>query len=132
MKGFDMLDKMNELLNEMSDEPFKFGKNDCYTFTARLVKQYHGVDHVKRHAVYKNEKSANRYMEMNGGIEALATGTLGYSIDPVACKDGDVVSAEVGDGVALGFVYDGYGLFKGKKKVLRLKLNKCRMGWSIK
>lgn len=127
-----MLGEMNKLINELSDEKFVFGKSDCYTFTAKLVKQWHGIDHVKLHAVYKTEKEAQQYMQEFGGIEALTTGTLGYSCAPEKCVDGDVVSAEVGSGIALGFVFNGYGLFKGKKKILKLPLRKCRQGWNIK
>ena len=127
-----MLSEMNNLINELSDEPFKYGKSDCYTFTSKLVKQWHGIDHVKLHAVYKTEKEALQYIQKFGGIEALTTGTLGYSDDPEKCKDGDVVSAEIGDGIALGFVFNGNGLFKDKKKIIKLPLNKCRQGWSIK
>ncbi len=127
------LSKMNDLINELADEEFKFGKNDCYTFTARLVKEWHGKDYVKLHAVYKSEKQANEYIAKFGGIEALTTGTLGYSIDPAKCQDGDVVTAEVAPGqVALGFVFGEVGLFKSKKKVFKMDLDKCRKGWSIK
>lgn len=127
------LSKMNSVINELADKDFKFGKNDCYVFTAELVKAWHGKDYTKLHAVYETELDAEEYMRAHGGIEALTTGTLGYSIDPLECRDGDVVSAQVGVNgkIGLGFVYDGYGLFKSGKKVKKLKLNKCRKGWRI-
>lgn len=128
-----MKSKMNTLINDLSDKPFKYGSNDCYSFTAKLVKEWHGQNFIKLHAVYKNEKQARQYMELYGGIEALTTGTLGYSCDPTKCKDGDVVTAEVSKGeVALGFVFDGHGLFKGRKRVLQIPLKMCRQGWRIK
>ena len=127
------LSNMNTLINELSDADFEYGKTDCYIFTAKLVKEWHGKDYIKHHAVYKNKKQADAYIEKFGGIEALTTGTLGYSTDPVRCVDGDVVTAEVAQGqVALGFVQGGHGLFKMKKTVVRLPLKKCRMGWSVK
>ena len=129
------LSKMNTLINKLSDEPFKFGKCDCYTFTAKLVKQWHGKDYIKLHAVYKNEKQAKKYMEKFNGIEALTIGTLGYgcALGPEDCRSGDVVTAEVAPGeVALGFVYQGKGYFKGKKSVKQIPLKKCRMGWRIR
>jgi len=112
MKG-----KMNKLINKLSDEKFKHGSADCFTFTNALVKEWHGKDFRKLHP-YKSKSSALRYIEAHGGIEALTTGTLGYSIAPTACVDGDVVSASVGSGIALGFV--------------KIELAKCRLGWSIK
>lgn len=127
------LNKMNDLINQLSDEPFKFGKCDCYTFTAKLVKAWHGKDYVKTHAGYKNEKEAKEYMAQFKGIEALTIGTLGYGVHPVNCQDGDVVTAEVAlSEIALGFVFNGKALFKGKKKVFKLPLDKCRMGWNIR
>lgn len=127
------LSKMNKLMNELSDEDFKYGKTDCYIFTAKLVKAWHGKDYIKHHAVYKNQKEADAYIEKFGGIEALTTGTLGYAIDPKDCVDGDVVTSQVTNNqIALGFVYGGNGLFKMKKTVVKIPLKKCRMGWSIK
>ncbi len=122
---------MNKLLNKLSDEPFKHGSADCFTFTNALVKEWHGKDFRRLHP-YKTKKEAIAYMEKFGGIEALTTGTLGYAIAPDRCVDGDVVSANVSGDVALGFVYNGFGLFKSKKTVIKLKLNKCLKGWSIK
>ena len=125
------LSKMNSIINKLADEEFKFGENDCYIFTAKLVKEWHGKDYTKLHAVYSNDEEAKKYMELHGGIEELTKETLGYPIDPVACRNGDVVTAMVGDGIALGFVYNGYGLFKSKKKVFRLSLDDCSKGWRI-
>jgi len=123
--------KMNTLINKLSDRPFKYGENDCFTFTNALVKEWHGKDFKKLHQ-YKNKKEAITYIRDNKGIEALITGTLGYSCAPEECADGDVVSAEVSaDEVAVGFVFNGNGLFLGKT-VVKIPLKKCRMGWRIK
>jgi hypothetical protein len=124
---------MTTLINKLSDEPFKYGKSDCFTFTAALVKEWHGKDYRPYHAVYKSKREADMYIGLyKNGIEELTTGTLGYSCDPVACEDGDVVSAEVSPGqIALGFVFKGHGLFKMKKRVGQLNLSKCRKGWRL-
>ena len=126
------LSKMNKLINKLSDEPFEYGKADCFTFTAKLVKEWHGKDYLPFHSVYKNKEEADAYIaRYNGGIEALTTGTVGYGVDPTECEDGDVVIANVGDGIALGFVYGGNGLFKTEKRVGQLPLKKCIKGWRI-
>jgi len=129
-----MMSEINTLINELSDQPFKYGQTDCYQFTAKLVKEYHGIDHVKRHCVYKSKKEADEYMAKYGGIEALINGTLGYALRDVNnCVTGDVVTATVSPGeVALGFVANGYGLFKTAKRVVKIPLKKCRLGWSVK
>jgi len=127
------LSRMNELINKLSDEKFSFGRNDCYSFTSKLVKEWHGRDYIKLHAVYKNEKEAKAYMDKHGGIEKLTTGTLGYSIAPEKCIDGDVVSLEVKPGeIAIGFVFDDCGYFKCRNKPIKVSLGKCRIGWRIK
>ena len=127
------LSRMNTVVNKLADAPFKYGKNDCYTFTAGLVKEWHGKDYTKLHSVYKNKLSAGAYIEEHGGIEKLTIGTLGYSCEPTLCKNGDVVTAEVSKGeVALGFVFDCHGLFKSKTRLVKIPLDKCRMGWRIK
>jgi hypothetical protein len=126
------LSKMNDLINKLSDEPFKYGKADCYTFTAKLVREWHGKDFTKIHAVYKSKKQADKYMYEFNGIETLTTGTLGYSVPPERCRSGDVVTALVGpETIALGFVFNGFGYFKGKKAVVKVPLENCRMGWRL-
>jgi hypothetical protein len=126
------LSKMNKLINKLSDEKFEYGKNDCFTFTAALVKEWHGKNYRAFHLVYKNKDEADAYIaRYRGGIEELTTGTLGYGCDPTSCEDGDVVIAEVGDGIALGFVFGGKAFFKTEKRVGQLPLNKCIKGWRI-
>ena len=116
--------KLNKLVNDLSDKDFEYGKNDCFTFTNALVKAYHSKDYLKLHSGYTNEAEA--------GIEALTTGTLGYSRNPELCAEGDVVSAEVApEEIALGFVAGKYALFKMESRVIKLPLKKCRMGWRI-
>lgn len=124
------LAKMNILINELSDEPFKYGSNDCYTFTSRLVKEWHGKDYTLLHAVYKSEKAADEYIAKHGGLRKLIMGTLGYSCSPKDCRDGDVVVAMLPLST-LGFVFQGHGLFKTKKSVRKLPLSKCEEGWRI-
>ena len=128
-----MTAKLNKLINELSDAPFVYGKCDCYIFTARLVEEWHGKSYFM-HKVYKNKKQAIAYMEKFGGLEALTVGTLGYPVRAADCVDGDVAIAKVGPegSPVLGFVFNGYALFKGKKKVLKLPLSKCDRGWRIR
>jgi len=123
--------KMNTLINKLSDAPFKYGENDCFKFTNALVKEWHGKDFRPQHK-YKTKTAALKYMADFGGIEALTTGTLGYSCDPELCGDGDVVSADIAPNeIGLGFVFDGWALFKGPKTVYKMRLRKCRMGWRL-
>lgn len=129
------LSEMNKLVNRLSDAPFEYGKNDCYLFTAKLVKQWHGKDYLTFHSkAYKDEDSARQYIEANGGIVALVTGTLGYPVkDILQCGDGDVVVAEVAPGqLGIGFVFKGHGLFKMEMKAAKLPLKLCAVGWNIK
>lgn len=122
--------KLNKLINKLADEPFKYGKNDCFLFTNALVKEWHGQDFSELHP-YKNAREAASYMKAHGGIEALTTGTLGYPARTDMLVDGDVVLGETNLGPALGFVYKGHGLFKAPKTVLKIKLSRCIKGWMI-
>jgi len=127
-----MKSKMNKLINELSDAPFKYGQNDCFIFTNLLVEEWHGKGYAHLHK-YKNKKEALKYVS-DYGLEHLVTGTLGYSVLPTKCRDGDVVVAHVGpnNSAALGFVYDGHALFKCEKTVKKLPLKDCAEGWRIK
>ena len=122
--------KFERVFAELADEPFKYGKNDCFHFTARLVNVWHGKDFRKLHP-YKSKKGAEDYMDRFGPIEVLTTGTLGYplaSMDEI--RDGDVVSLEVAKGqIGLGFVANGKAWFKTKSRVIAVDPTKCRMAW---
>jgi len=126
-------DKVKKLLNKLADEKFEYGKNDCFTYTARLVHTYHGIDYRHAHK-YQGEKQALAYMAQHGGIEAMITGTLGYPLkSPLDCQDGDVVTAEVSkDQIALGFVYNDRANFKTEKRAVAVPLKRCRTGWRVK
>jgi len=127
------LGKMNKLINKLSDEPFEYGVNDCFTFTNALISVWHGSGH--NYSVlhqYENKKEALKYLEVYGGIEKLTTGTLGYPRAPELSEDGDVITAEVAPGeIALGFVFKGFGLFMTEKRVIKLSLKKCSKGWRM-
>lgn len=127
------MDNVKKLLNKLADEPFEYGKNDCFSYVAKLIYVYHGLDYRHAHK-YKNEEEANKYIARFGGIEALTTGTIGYPLkSPLECKDGDVVTAEVSKNeVALGFVYNDRANFKTKKRAIAIPLSKCRTGWRVK
>jgi hypothetical protein len=123
---------MNTLINKLADEPFKYGKSDCFTFTNALVREWHGHDYRKLHP-YKTKSEAEAYIGHHGGIEALTVGTLGYPVAAEHCVDGDVVIADLNaDGPVLGFVFDEHGLVKTRKKVAKLPLSKCLRGWRIR
>ena len=125
--------RMNTLINKLADQPFKIGKCDCFTFTNALVKEWHGGEGYRHLHPYKNRGEAIYHMHKNLGIENLTVGTLGYPVAAFDCKDGDVVTANTGEfDIALGFVYDGHGLFKSKKSVVKIPLKDCRQGWRIR
>ena len=129
-----MVDKFefDRVLNELADEPFKWGKNDCFHFTARCVLAWHGKDYRSLHP-YKTKKEAVEYIKKHGGIERLTTGTLGYSIRAGIPHDGDVVSIEVRPGeIALGFVANRKIWLKTEKRVVAVSLTKARMVWRIR
>lgn len=125
--------EFDKLLNELADEPFKYGKNDCFHFAARCVHAWHGKDFRKLHP-YKSAKGAETYLNEHGHIETLTIGTLGYPLKNVLeARDGDVVTAEVArNQIALGFVANGKAWFKTKKRVVPFKIERCRFAWRIK
>ena len=128
-----MTARMNKLINELSDAPFKYGVCDCFIFTNKLVKEWHGKDYRPLHP-YKNKKEAFQYLKDNVDLETLTVGTLGYPVNAEHCVDGDVAIANVGPegSLALGFVFNGHALFKGKKQVLKLPLAECSRGWRLR
>lgn len=122
--------KFNSYINKLADEEFEYGKSDCFTFTAKLVKKHHGTNFLPFHR-YDDEEEAEQYMQKYGGIVALTTGQLGYSVDPMRCRFGDVVIAEFKTGLCLGFVLDNEAIFKTKTRAVKLPLKKCKFGWRL-
>jgi len=127
-----MDDNTKKLMTELIDAPFEFGRNDCFTFTDALVRSFHGRSYRNLHPKYKTEAQAVEYISRSGGIESLTTETLGEPIASADCKDGDVVCAEVApEQIALGFVVNGYGLFKTKNRAIKIPIINCLRGWRI-
>lgn len=124
------LGSMNKLINKLTDTPFEYGVNDCYIFTASLVKEWHGKDFSLEHAVYNTESDARAYIAVSHGLEKLTSQTLGESCYPTDCRDGDVVIAHIPE-PTLGFVFDGHGLFKTKRGIKKYPLANCKHGWRI-
>jgi hypothetical protein len=124
---------LNTLVNKLSDQPFEYGINDCFTFTNALVEAWHGKS-FKDCQKYKTKEEAMAYIAANGSLQTLIMEQLGYPVNAENCENGDVVTAKVGpDGsVAFGFVYDGHSLFKCNKGVKKLKLSHCLQGWRIR
>lgn len=97
------LDGWDRRLQEYLDGigPFEWGKTDCCMFSVGAVLAITGTDHGKGYC-YKTESGAAKVLLKHGGVEAIATKHLGEPKSPKLAQRGDIVSVDVGNGVALG------------------------------
>lgn len=80
-------------LEQIRNEPFVWGKNDCLTFCANYYLAKHGKDYAEQwRGTYTTELEAYRILRKEGGTEPLLT-NLGFTkLDNVAmAMRGDVV-----------------------------------------
>lgn len=91
---------MNKVLEETG--AFEWGSNDCCMFVFRVAEAITGIDYAKPYRGYKTSKGAARRLLKYGGVEGMATNSLGESKPPLMAKRGDVVSFKNNEDIALG------------------------------
>lgn len=111
--------------------PFEWGKRDCLTFCANVVRDMTGTDHIAEFRIYSNAMGAARLLKSLGGIEAAVSRQLGDPCSINQLRKGDVAMADVGNGDALGVVCGTTVAFKDKDGVLFLPRNLIKKGWRI-
>ena len=126
------LDGWERRLQEYLDGigPFEWGKTDCCMFSVGAVLAITGTDHGKGYR-YKTESGAGKVLLKHGGVEAIATKHLGEPKPPKLAQRGDIVSVDVGNGVALGVCIGAKIAAMQADGLIYLPMSQAIKAWSV-
>lgn len=83
--------RLHALVQERQAKPFAWGEHDCALWAADVVHALTGEDPAKEwRGTYSTALEAARVLRELGGMEAMATRTLGEPIAPLMARVGDV------------------------------------------
>lgn len=106
----------------------------CAIFAADAVLAMTGIDLVADFRKIKTKsamrKAAIKYCG-SYDMEAVARKGLGAPINPKLAQRGDVVSCDVGDGIALGVCMGAKSMFIAEVGVVRIDTSQCLNAWRI-
>lgn len=120
-----------ESIDGMAGEPWKWGQFDCLHFCARVLRDMTGVDYRKQLPTYTHYEQAEEHMESLGDVPAIITRVLGEPKPVLQARKGDVVVADLGQGLAAGICTGqkaAFASFRGG--VFFIDMNHCVSAWN--
>ena len=97
---------LSDYLAEKTNEPFKWGENDCMLFAAKFVKRITDKDFYSDYGSYNTRQQAQALIKKHAGIEQMVTNALGEPHDNYRkAQRGDIVLMRTPD-ETLGIVDD--------------------------
>lgn len=129
----DWPERLNAFLSQ--DLVFNWCELNCVLFAAAAIEAQTGVDFVGNNRGFKTKRGAVARLKKvcGGGVEDAARMFLGEPYPSVnLAKRGDVVSCDVGDGVALGVCVGAKALFISENEgKVSIPLTRCRYAWKV-
>lgn len=112
--------------------PFQWGVNDCALFASDCVLALTGKDFAKPWRGYNTELGANELLQKHGGLEGLATKSLGKPCAVQEIVVGDVVLlAQYNAPSRLGIFTGAACIGPGKRGIIVVTLEHAVAAWSV-
>jgi hypothetical protein len=129
------IDAWQEAVQAVADEwaaaPFEYGRYDCASFAAAVVKAQTGRDfYTPFRGKYRSAAGAARALRLYGAgdLPGTLTAALGEPVHPAFAGRGDVVMNEQGNaGLCLG----AQSMFIGEGGAAHLPTLSCTMAWKV-
>lgn len=112
--------------------PFVWGKNDCAIFAADAVQAITGQDPAPaglRH--HTTARQAYRAIARHGGLEGIATASMGEPITVQQATVGDVLLVKAGKRDALAICNGTSALMPSAHGLVSVGLKSARMAWRV-
>ena len=81
--------RLSEYIQTHTDKPFKWGTNDCITFSIGFLEIQTGRDYLTEHRPWRSAREARKKLIALNGLFFLLQSNL-TSINPNMAKDGDL------------------------------------------
>lgn len=122
---------LDDLITEARSRPFEWGKHDCGTFAAEVVRTLTGQD-LPLPRGYSTERGAKLAMRRKTGRSDMAGATsyfLGPPLDsPLQAQRGDVVLHET---QALGVCIGAQAMCLSESGLVAVPLSECVTAWRV-
>lgn len=90
--------RLEAFMAERADAPFAWGRNDCCTFVADMVKTITGEDAaLPALRTHRTEAQALATLSAHGGVRAIAAAALGAALPANRATVGDVMLVRITD-----------------------------------
>lgn len=109
--------------------PFAWGASDCCLFAARCVEAMTGVDLAAPYA-YGDAREAAVLLEQHGGVEGIATASLGAPKGALFAFPGDIVLVEAPRPM-LGVCVGHRVAVQGSVGIEYVPLSSARKAWGV-
>jgi hypothetical protein len=101
MRHHDWPERLAEYIESVREEPFVYGSHDCCQFAGKGVEAITGENPAAKWT-YGSETGAKRFIAKAGGLDKLLIEALGDPIHVSSAGRGDVVVAELENGLTVG------------------------------
>lgn len=116
-------------LDQMQEQPFAWGSNDCVTFAAGAVRALTGMDPLRGIGAWKSEVGALRALKRRGGLVAAVSSVL-TPVPASMAQRGDIGAVEGPRGPLL-VVIEGLTLAgPGIDGIERIGCDRLTQAWS--
>jgi hypothetical protein len=91
-----MINKLDEFIEKKLREPFKYGVNDCITFSAQAIELITGINHIKIVGTWSSEEEAVKLLKKMGynSLSDVIGSRFRQHSHKYKLKDGDVVVSD--------------------------------------
>jgi len=133
MRRADWVPRLNAELEAATEQTFELGRFDCATFTARCIDAV--VEGSAREAEIRaachDARSALRFLEAEGGLEAATTKRLGEPVSWWHMRRGDICLVETEDGPALAVCMGAVVAAPGKLGIITRPQSAALKAWRV-
>jgi len=123
--------KMLAVIDAHRDTPREYGRWDCCQFMGEHVFAITGIDHRERFPRYASRREGLAILAGHGGLDGLLTELFGPSKPPAFAQRGDLVIADLGDGLAGGVCVGVETWTVSPAGLERVKTLSCTAAWTV-
>jgi len=131
MRHPDWQIRLEAFVSERMGAPFVWGSNDCALFAADAVLAMTGADYAEEHRGHSTSIGAARAVKSGGGLQAMATKSLGDPIPTAFARPGDVVLLVVQGRSAFGICNGTTAIGPGLSEIVAVSMADAVAAWRV-
>lgn len=124
----DYRSRLQNYLTGKNGLPFRFGKNDCFTFAGGAIEAVTGEDVYSQYVgKYRTGGGAARLLTENGfDTQADFYKQFGDDVHPAFAQYGDIAILDHAGGQSLGVVFGSFAVGIAEEGIIRVPLSELK------